>query len=99
MRSDLFRPGYKTISIPLHILLVVGGHMLRNCTILTFSPVEPGMRANAMILEKDFNDLTSDANVHLMFDVFIGDTVMHLLYGNVIIELYDGNFPECQFVW
>src|SRR3989304_1937017 len=98
MRSQLFSPGDKTFAIPLKILLVVIRHMLCDGTILTFSAMESGMRADAMILVKDFNDLAGHTHIHLMLDVFIGDTVMHLLDCYVIIELYAGNFPEGQLV-
>src|SRR5271157_6670894 len=98
VRSHFFCPRDKTFTIPLHILLMVSRHMLSNGAILAFSPIAPGMRANAMIMKKDFYYLTGNPNIHWMLDIFIGYTVIHLLYRYVIIKLYDGYFPEGQLV-
>ena len=52
------------------------------------------MRADTVILKKDLDNLVGDADIYLMLDIFLGDTVMHLLYTYVIIKLNGGNFPD-----
>ena len=69
-----------------------------DCAVLAFSSMQSGMGADALVLIKDLNYLAGNADIHLMLDIFIRDAVMHLLHRYVIVELYDGHFPEGQFV-
>jgi hypothetical protein len=46
-------------------------------------------------MEKDLNDLMSQADIDLLPDIFVRYTVMHLLNRYMIVKLDGSDFPDC----
>ena len=67
--------------------------------VLTFSAIQPNMRGNFCVAGIDFNEIFGDANVNFLFDIFIGNRIIHSVHKYVIIILDSGLFPLSQFEW
>ncbi|GGA17929.1 hypothetical protein GCM10008018_72490 [Paenibacillus marchantiophytorum] len=51
-----------------------------------------------MMVVEHFDDAPRNSDIYLVFNIFIGNAVMHIVYSYVIIKLYSGNFPGGTFV-
>ena len=72
-------------------------HMRCLGAVLTFSAIQPNMGGDFCVAGIDFNKIFGDANVNLLFDIFIGDRIIHPIDKYVIIILDSGLFPLSQF--
>lgn len=73
--------------------------MIRICAVLTGASIQPGMRSNTIAVKENFNHIFGKTDIHLLFDVFVGARVVLKICGDVIVILYSGNLPCCQFIW
>jgi len=57
IRADFPCPCDESVGVPLEIGLMIRWHMGFRGAVLTRIAVQPGMRADSMTIEEDFNDL------------------------------------------
>jgi len=81
----LFCPFAESVSVPLHILLVVGWHMLFYCTVLVGSAVKSSVGADAIPVKEDLNREASNTDIHFLLYVLIWHGVVHLVHRNVVV--------------
>ena len=92
--TNLFGPTGKTLSIPLQIFLVIWRHMALICAILVRAAMQSRMRGNSVAAEEDFYCAGCQPHIYLLTNILISNRVVLLFYGNVVILLDGGNFPD-----
>ena len=75
--ADLLRLADKTFPVPRQIFLVLQRHMALFCAILVRAAEQPGMGCDPGSSKEYFYSAACQANIHLLFNVLIGDRVVH----------------------
>ena len=87
---DCFRPFTEAVTVPFQIFLVVWRHMFFHRRILSEASVQTLMGSDPAVIEEDFNGSVGYPHIDLIFDILIRHRVVHLVYCDVIVELYRG---------
>jgi hypothetical protein len=64
------------------------------CAILVRAAMQPRMRGNSVAAEEDFYCAGCQPHIYLLTNILIRNRVVLLIYGNVVIVLDCGNFPD-----
>jgi hypothetical protein len=70
VRANLLCPPTEPIAVPFQIFLVVFRHMLHDVAVLPWLSVEADMRAQAVMVEENFNGFVCYPYIDLAFDIF-----------------------------
>lgn len=63
IRANFLGPVEESLRIPLQILLMIQRHVNFTGAILSHPPIEAAVRADPMVLVKDFNDVLGDTDI------------------------------------
>ena len=55
------------------------------------------MGCNSIVMIENLNGCICYSHIDLIFDILMRHRVVHFVYSDVIIELYDGFFPFAHF--
>ena len=64
------------------------------CAILVRAAEQPGMGCNPGSSKEYFYSATSQTDIYLLFNVLVGDGVIHLVDAYMVVILDGGNFPD-----
>ena len=70
--TDSAGPLNEPFAVPLHISLMVWGHVFQRRRVLTGVSIQSRMGADPLMMIEDFDHLASDPDIHLAFDIFAG---------------------------
>lgn len=74
--------------------------MFRYCGVLPPLPIDTAVGGDSAAIIKYLNGCLCYAHIDLFFDILKKYGVVHLVYSDVIIELYGGLLPyTVQWVW
>lgn len=97
IRADLSGPTEKPFSVPLQIFLVFRRHMALICAILVRAAEQPGMGCDPGPAKEYFHSAACQADIYLLFNVFVRDGIVHPVDAYMVIVLNCSNLPNCQF--
>lgn len=92
--TNLLPPAEEPLSVPLQIFLVFRRHIALICAILVRATEQPGMGCNPGSSKEYFYSAAGQADIYLLFDVFVGNGVIHLVDAYMVVILDGGNFPD-----
>lgn len=78
--SDLFGPLTESVSVPLHVLLMIERHMLLYGAVLVDVTVKSAMGADAIPVKEHLNGGTGHTNIHFLLNVLVWHRVVHLVH-------------------
>ena len=58
--------------------------------------IQPDMGTDAIPSKEHLHGIPGDAHIHFLANVLIGDGVVHLLHGDVVIRPHCGDLPRRQ---
>ena len=93
MRANIARPADKPFGVPWKrsfrgILPVFLRHMLRHRTVLPWIAIKPFVGRYTGSLVEYFDHMPGKPDVHLVLDILVRNTIIHLIAGDVISDLW-----------
>lgn len=70
--------------------------MFLYCAVLVGTAMEVQVKSTVSYGKKDFHRGPSEMHIHLLFNVFIWASVVHVPHADVVVELNCRDFPYCN---